>query len=95
MIKKPGRKPKAKAAKRAGKPARKARMSRMHLPPAAAPVDAIQQLVAAGALSLGLTIDPTWRDAAAFNLRLILRHAASVDDFALPDDAEPAPIFRA
>ena len=30
-----------------------------------------------------------------FNLQLVLRHAALVDEFALPDDAEPAPVFQA
>jgi hypothetical protein len=57
--------------------------------------DAIDALVAANAQALGLTFDPAWRESIAFNLRLILRHAALVDEFALPDDAEPAPVFRA
>jgi hypothetical protein len=95
MIKKPGRKPKAKVSKRVRRPAREARTSPKRQPAPAAPPDVIPQLVAAGAQTLELTIDPAWRDAVAFNLRLILRHAALVDDFELPDDAEPAPIFRA
>jgi hypothetical protein len=52
-------------------------------------------LVTANAQALGLTLDPAWHDSVAFNLRLILRHAALVDEFALPDDAEPAPVFHA
>ena len=58
-------------------------------------VDAIDAFVAASARVLGLELDPAWRDSVAFNLRLILRHAALVDEFALPDDAEPAPVFHA
>ena len=30
-----------------------------------------------------------------FNLQLVLRHATLVDEFPLPDDAEPAPVFHA
>ena len=57
--------------------------------------DSIDALVAASAQALGLTLDPAWHESIAFNLRLILRHAALVDEFALPDDAEPAPVFHA
>jgi len=59
------------------------------------PPDAIDALVAASAQALGLTLDPAWQAAVKFNLQLILRHAALVDEFALPDDAEPAAVFRA
>ena len=57
--------------------------------------DPVEALVVAGASALALPIEPAWRAAVVFNLRLILRHAALVDEFVLPDDAEPAPIFRA
>lgn len=57
--------------------------------------DEIDALVAANAQALGLALDPRWRAGIAFNLRLILQHAALVDEFALPDDAEPAPVFHA
>jgi hypothetical protein len=69
--------------------------SQRRRPPAAKPVDPIDALVAANAQALGLTLDPAWHKSVAFNLRLILRHAALVDEFKLPDDAEPAPIFHA
>jgi hypothetical protein len=52
-------------------------------------------LVAASAQALGLTLDPAWQAGIKFNLQLILSHAAAVDEFPLPDDAEPAPIFHA
>ena len=52
-------------------------------------------MVAASAAALGLKLDPAWEAGVRFNLQLILRHAALVDEFPLPDDAEPAPIFHA
>ncbi len=52
-------------------------------------------LVAASAQALGLTLDPSWQAGVKFNLQLILRHAALVDEFSLPDDAEPAAVFHA
>jgi hypothetical protein len=57
--------------------------------------DSIEALVRSNAQALGLALDPAWHDSIAFNLRLILRHAALVDEFALPDEAEPAPVFHA
>ena len=57
--------------------------------------DATDAMVAAAAQALGLPIDPAWQANVKFNLQLILRHAALVDEFTLPDDAEPAPVFRA
>jgi hypothetical protein len=57
--------------------------------------DAIDLLVEAGAKALGLPLDPAWHAGVKFNLQLILRHAALVDEFPLPDDAEPAPVYHA
>ena len=57
--------------------------------------NSVDAFVVASAQALGLALDPAWHDNIAFNLRLILRHAALVDEFALPDDAEPAPVFHA
>ena len=57
--------------------------------------DFIEDLMAASAQALGLTIDPSWRDSVRFHLRLVLDHAARVDAFELPDDSEPAPVFHA
>jgi hypothetical protein len=58
-------------------------------------LDAIDTLVAASARALGIALDPSWKAGVQFNLQLILTHAARLDGFALPDDAEPAPIFHA
>ena len=61
----------------------------------AAPRDAIDALVDAGAKALDLSLDPAWQASIKFNLQLILRHATLVDEFSLPDDAEPAPVYHA
>jgi len=86
MKRKAGRKAKSALAKRS-RPTRAANKAKRE--------DSIDALVTANAQALGLTLDPAWHDSIAFNLRLILRHAALVDEFALPDDAEPAPVFHA
>ena len=44
---------------------------------------------------LALPIDPAWLPAVRSNLDVTLKHAAAVAEFNLPDDAEPAPVFRA
>jgi 1-carboxybiuret hydrolase subunit AtzG-like len=61
----------------------------------AAPRDALDAVVEAGAKALGLPLDPAWQANVKFNLQLILRHAALVEEFPLPDDAEPAPVYHA
>jgi hypothetical protein len=86
MKRKAGRKAKPARAKRP-RPTRAANKAKRE--------DSIDALVTASAQALGLTLDPTWHDSITFNLRLILRHAALVDEFALSDDAEPAPVFHA
>jgi hypothetical protein len=55
----------------------------------------LDSLIAASAQALGLALDPSWQAGVKFNLQLILRHAALVDEFPLPDDAEPAAVFHA
>jgi hypothetical protein len=87
---KTNRKPKSVRVRRSAKPSRKG-----HALAKAKPGDGIDMLVKANAMALGLTLDPAWHEAIAFNLRLIMRHAALVEGLALPDDAEPAPIFHA
>jgi hypothetical protein len=86
MNRKAGRKTKSARAKRP-RPARAAVKTK--------PENSIDALAAASAQALGLTLDPAWHKSIALNLRLILRHASLVDEFALPDDAEPAPVFHA
>jgi hypothetical protein len=62
---------------------------------AATKADAVETLVAAAGEALALPIEATWRAGVAFNLQLLLKHAALIGDFPLPDEAEPAPVFRA
>jgi hypothetical protein len=44
---------------------------------------------------LGFNVTGLDREAVKANLRVIAGHAASVEEFPLPDEAEPAPIFCA
>ena len=57
--------------------------------------DAIDALVMASAQALALPVDPAWHSGIRFNLQLVLTLAARIDEFALPDEAEPAPVFHA
>jgi 1-carboxybiuret hydrolase subunit AtzG-like protein len=77
-------------AKRTGKVTRKKRKTAQA--PQANPLEAV---VTANAASLGIPLETAWRESVTFNLGLIMRHAALVDEFALSDEAEPAPVYRA
>ena len=55
------------------------------------PLDAVIDTIAR---LLELKIDKAWRPAIRAHLLVTLRHGASVAAFALPDDAEPAPVFE-
>ncbi|HEX3349783.1 MAG TPA: DUF4089 domain-containing protein [Acetobacteraceae bacterium] len=55
----------------------------------------LDSLIDAAAPALGIAIAPEWRDAIRTHLVISLRHAQAVTGFALPDDAEPAPVFTA
>ena len=57
--------------------------------------DPLDDFIDAAARALALPVEPDWRPAVAANLRVTLEHAASVEAFALADDAEPAPVFKA
>jgi hypothetical protein len=57
--------------------------------------DTLDTLITASAHELKLPLEPAWRPGVKFNLNLILRIAALVDEFPLPDDAEPGPVFHA
>jgi Protein of unknown function (DUF4089) len=56
--------------------------------------DPLDAIIDAAARSLELKIDKAWRPAIHAHLQVTLRHGASVAAFALPDDAEPAPVFE-
>jgi hypothetical protein len=61
----------------------------------AAPSDPLDDFVQSAARVLALPIEPQWLAAIKANLAVNLRLAAFVAEFALPDEAEPAPIFTA
>jgi Protein of unknown function (DUF4089) len=90
----PARKSPARA-KNAAKHLSKSRKVRKAKKGRATRSDFIDSLVAAGAAALYLPTDPAWLAGIRFNLQLILKHAALVDEFALPDDTDPAPVFHA
>ena len=48
----------------------------------------------AAAVLLGLSIEPEWRDTVRLHLRITSDLAHRLMEFPLPDDAEPAPVFR-
>lgn len=57
--------------------------------------DEFDGLIDAVAKLMSLPIDPAWKPAIKANLQVSLRLAALVEEFELPDEAEPAPVFEA
>jgi hypothetical protein len=55
----------------------------------------LDEFIAAASAALDLPLDPAWQPSIKANLEVALRHAATVAEFPLPDEAEPAPIFKA
>ena len=51
--------------------------------------------ITASARALALPVDPTWYPAVRTNLEVTWKLAGLVAEFTLPDEAEPAPVFRA
>src|SRR4051812_37306667 len=85
-----GMKRRSKTARKARSPERAAASAKRGGKP-----DSLDVLVTAAAQALALPLDPAWHDGIKFNLRLVMRMAAQVDEFPLPDSAEPAPVFHA
>jgi len=57
--------------------------------------DPIDEMVDAAAKLLGIALDPAWKPEVKTQLEVTLRHARTVAEFPLPDDIEPAPVFKA
>jgi len=57
--------------------------------------DPLDEMTTAGAQAFGLKIEKSWMAAVRGNLEVTLRLGAQVAAFPLPDDAEPAPVFKA
>jgi hypothetical protein len=57
--------------------------------------DALDGFIDAAAQALKLPLESASRPAIKANLKVTLALAATVAEFKLPDEAEPAPVFRA
>ena len=57
--------------------------------------DPLDDYIDAVGRALGLPIEEAWRPAIRANLEVSLRLAKLVDDYKLPDEAEPASVFAA
>jgi hypothetical protein len=93
---------KTKAAQRAkppGKPSSKASARPSTRPstkpPRSQKSNDLTALAAVGIGMLDLPVEPAWHETIVFNLQLLFKHAAFVDAFALADETEPGPVFRA
>lgn len=56
--------------------------------------DDLDAFIASGLRLLGVSIDPEWHAAVRFHLSILLAHARTVSEFPLPDEADPASVFR-
>jgi hypothetical protein len=57
--------------------------------------DPLDDFIVTAARALSLPLKEEWKPNVKINLEVTLKHAARVAEFELPDDAEPAPIFKA
>ncbi len=57
--------------------------------------DHLDAYIDAAAQALGIPMRPEWEPEIRANLEVTFRLAALVGEKELPDDAEPAPVFRA
>jgi hypothetical protein len=57
--------------------------------------DPLDDYINAVGAALALPIEESWRPAVKANLQVSLRLARLVDEFALPDETEPASVFSA
>jgi hypothetical protein len=57
--------------------------------------DTTDAWIMSSAAMLGLPIDTAWMPSIRANVEVTFRLAKLVDEFPLPDEAEPAPVFEA
>jgi hypothetical protein len=57
--------------------------------------DPLDDFIDAAAKALALPVEDAWKPAVKANLEMSLRLARLVDEFALPDEAEPASVYTA
>ncbi|HEX4557427.1 MAG TPA: DUF4089 domain-containing protein [Xanthobacteraceae bacterium] len=60
-----------------------------------APTDPLDDFITAAAEALALPIDPAWQPTVRQHLAVTLKFARLVEEFDLPDETEPSPVFRA
>ena len=77
------------------RPKRATTARKVRRPAAKQTADPLDGLITAGAKALDLSIDPAWTPAVRTHLRVTLAHGAKVAGFGLPDETEPAPVFKA
>jgi hypothetical protein len=61
----------------------------------ASQIDPLDNWIVASASALGLRVEKSWMPAVRANLRVTLDQGLLAGGFPLPDDAEPAPVYRA
>jgi Protein of unknown function (DUF4089) len=57
--------------------------------------DPLDELIDASASALSLPIEDAWKPAVKANLEVTLSLARLIDEFALPDETEPACVYTA
>jgi hypothetical protein len=57
--------------------------------------DHLDAYIDASAQALGIPLQPEWKGPIRANLEVTFKLAALVAEKELPDDAEPAPVFKA
>jgi hypothetical protein len=57
--------------------------------------DALDAFIMAATAVLGLPVEKSWLPAIKANLHVTLQHADAVVAFDLPDEPQPAPVFKA
>ncbi len=55
--------------------------------------DVTETWIVSSAAMLKLPLDPAWLPAVKANVEVTFRMAALVDEFPLPDEIEPAPVY--
>jgi Protein of unknown function (DUF4089) len=58
-------------------------------------LDSLDAYIDAVSNALGLPVEDAWKPAVRANLEVSLKLARLVDEFALPDETEPASVFTA
>ncbi|HEY1930966.1 MAG TPA: DUF4089 domain-containing protein [Acetobacteraceae bacterium] len=55
----------------------------------------LNEFIASGTTLLNIPVEPEWQPAIRMHLAISFSLAARVLEFTLPDEADPAPVFRA